>query len=59
MLIQDKNLFFVRFRYYLKQLKLKSELEKEYGAVNINLEDGTYTEIKEDVEDNKKDQYRL
>tara|TARA_R100001443_G_scaffold104679_1_gene113409 strand:- start:574 stop:828 length:255 start_codon:yes stop_codon:yes gene_type:complete len=34
---------------------LKSELEEEYGAVNINLEDGTYTEIKEDVEDNKED----
>ena len=26
----------------------KKELEKEYGAVNINLEDGTYTEIKEE-----------
>ena len=23
----------------------KAALEKEYGAVNINLEDGTYTEI--------------
>ena len=35
--------------------KTKGELEKEYGAVNINLEDGTYTEIKEDVEGNKED----
>ena len=26
----------------------KKELEKEYGAININLEDGTYTEIKEE-----------
>jgi len=26
----------------------KSELEKQYGRVNINLEDGTYTEIEED-----------
>ena len=26
----------------------KKELEKEYGAVNINLEDGTYTDIKEE-----------
>ena len=26
----------------------KKELEKEYGAVNINLEDGTYTEIKKE-----------
>ena len=25
--------------------ELKSELEKEYGAININIEDGTYTEI--------------
>ena len=23
----------------------KQELEKEYGAININLEDGTYTKI--------------
>jgi hypothetical protein len=29
----------------------KVELEKEYGQVNINLEDGTYSEIeKEDAE---------
>ena len=33
----------------------KEVLEAEYGAVNIDLEDGTYTEIKEDVEGNKKD----
>ena len=33
----------------------KAVLEKEYGAININVEDGTYTEIKEDVESNKKD----
>ena len=31
----------------------KEILEKEYGRVNINLEDGSYTEIKEDVEDKK------
>jgi len=30
---------------------LKKELEEEYGAININLEDGSYTEIeKEEVE---------
>ena len=30
---------------------LKKELEEEYGSVNINLEDGSYTEIeKEEVE---------
>ncbi len=28
--------------------EFKSKLEKEYGAININLEDGTYTEIKEE-----------
>jgi len=33
----------------------KEVLEAEYGAVNIDLEDGTYTEIKEDVEGNKED----
>ena len=26
--------------------EFKNELEKEYGAININLEDGTYTDIK-------------
>ena len=26
----------------------KQELEKEYGAININLEDGTYTKIEEE-----------
>ena len=33
----------------------KELLEAEYGAVNISLEDGVYTEIKEDVESNKED----
>ena len=34
----------------------KEVLEAEYGAINISLEDGSYTEIeKEDVEGNKKD----
>ena len=28
--------------------EFKKELEEEYGAVNINLEDGTDTEIKEE-----------
>jgi len=30
--------------------KTKSELEEEYGRVNINLADGTYEEIKEEEE---------
>jgi len=29
----------------------KGELEKEYGAVNINLEDGTYTVIEKEEEE--------
>ena len=33
----------------------KEVLEAEYGAINNDLEDGTYTEIKKDVEDNKED----
>ena len=33
----------------------KEVLEAEYGAINIDLEDGTYTEIKENVESNKED----
>ncbi len=33
----------------------KEILEAEYGAINIDLEDGTYTEIKEDVKGNKED----
>ena len=33
----------------------KTVLEKEYGAININVEDGTYTKIEEDVESNKED----
>tara|TARA_Y100001963_G_scaffold27651_1_gene37665 strand:- start:7082 stop:7327 length:246 start_codon:yes stop_codon:yes gene_type:complete len=28
------------------QGKLKNDLEKKYGSININLEDGTYTEVK-------------
>jgi hypothetical protein len=33
----------------------KETLENEYGPVEINLKDGTYTKIEEDVEGNKKD----
>mgnify|MGYP003112808649 CR=1 FL=1 len=29
----------------------KGELEKEYGAININLEDGTYTAIEKEEEE--------
>ena len=33
----------------------KEVLEAEYGAININVEDGTYTKIEENVESNKED----
>jgi len=33
----------------------KEVLETEYGAININLEDGTYTKIETDVKSDKKD----
>jgi len=33
----------------------KDVLEAEYGAININVEDGECTVIEKDVEDNKED----
>ena len=33
----------------------KEVLEAEYGAINIDLEDSTYTKIEENVEGNKED----
>ena len=33
----------------------KETLENEYGPVEINLEDGTYTKIEKNVEGNKED----
>ena len=33
----------------------KETLENEYGSVEINLEDGSYTKIDKDVEGNKED----
>ena len=35
--------------------KYKEVLEAEYGAINISIEDGEYTVIEKDVEDNKED----
>ncbi len=32
------------------QETLKKEIEKKYGAININLEDGSYTKIEDNVE---------
>jgi hypothetical protein len=31
--------------------EFKSELEAEYGAININLEDGSYTEMEKSTEE--------
>ena len=30
--------------------RIKAELEEEYGSVNVNVEDGTYTEIEAELE---------
>ena len=30
--------------------RIKAELEEEYGSVNINVENGTYTEIEAELE---------
>jgi hypothetical protein len=32
----------------------KEELQQEYGAININLADGSYTEVEETLEDTSK-----
>jgi hypothetical protein len=32
--------------------EIRGKLEKEYGQVNINIEDGTYTAIEEKIEEN-------
>ena len=41
-----------QFAWVNKEVEeLKSELENEYGAININVEDGTYTEIEKEVEE--------
>jgi hypothetical protein len=35
-----------------KDAEMRKALEEEYGAININIEDGTYTPIEEKVEEN-------
>jgi len=41
---------------FLKELDVtKKNLEEKYGQVNINLQDGSYEEIKEEVEDKEGD----
>jgi len=31
--------------------EFKSELEAEYGAININIEDGSYTDVEKTIEE--------
>ena len=50
-LADDISKIIVQYRNLVKEEgieEFKKELEEEYGAVNINLEDGTYTEIKQE-----------
>jgi uncharacterized protein YoxC len=35
-----------------RDAKMKEDIEKEYGAININVDDGTYTFIEDKVEEN-------
>jgi len=35
-----------------KEDEIRKVLEEEYGAININIEDGTYTPVEEKVEEN-------
>ena len=35
-----------------RDAEMRKTLEEEYGAININIEDGTYTPIEEKVEEN-------
>lgn len=34
------------------EVEIKQRLEEEYGSIDINIEDGTYTTIEENVEEN-------
>ena len=36
--------------FYPKIEEFKKELEKEYGAINVNVETGEYTEIEKEPE---------
>lgn len=44
---QEKSLLEQLSEVETKQLELKKELEEQYGKVSVNLEDGSYEEIKE------------
>lgn len=44
---QEKSLLEQLSEVETKQLELKKELEEQYGKISVNLEDGSYEEIKE------------
>ena len=62
-LIQDIGVLETKKHAYCHQIAelnreiedYKEVLEGIYGSININLEDGSYTEINKDVQDNKED----
>ena len=47
--VQKHNLLHIFAEIQEESNKLKKELEEDYGKININLEDGSYEEIKEET----------
>jgi len=47
---QKHNLLHALSQVREESNKVKKELEEKYGKININLQDGSYEEIKEDKE---------
>jgi predicted nucleic acid-binding Zn-ribbon protein len=47
---QKHNLLHALSQVREQSNKVKKELEEKYGKININLQDGSYEEIKEDKE---------
>jgi hypothetical protein len=51
----QKYMFYTKLDENTQKLEtLKNKLQENYGDVNVNVSDGTYTKIEKDVE-NKKD----
>jgi len=49
--VQKHGLLHIWASVQEEDTKFKQELEQEYGKININLEDGSYEEIKEDKQE--------
>jgi hypothetical protein len=50
----QKHMLYTKLDENTQKLEtLKSKLQEKYGDVNINVSDGTYTNIEKDVEDKK------